>query len=265
MSKQSNKLPITKKQLEILHFLFQFRFLTTNTLQHLLNHKNPTRIQQWLLDLTKEEYINQFYDRTTLIGRTKSAVYCLNKKARKILKTQDDCDPYVLSQIYREKTRSEEFQNHCCYIAEMYLQLQKLHDGKDGRLKMSFFTRSELIPYKHFPQPLPDAFITVEEKDKKTHYFLEVFDLDIPKRPVKERIRRYIQCEQGDWNEKTNDTKFPIILFIVRNRLKQRNMKKLIQMVRDEEYSDLPFYITNKEEIKEKGMGNIQWQKVERE
>ncbi len=126
MKQQSIKQPITKKQLGILLLLYQFRFLDTHTIQLLLHHKLPTRIQSWLQDLTRKGYIHQFYDRTSFVERTKPAVYCLSTKARKILKEQKECEVYVLNQIYREKDRSEEFKNHCCYIANLYLLLNTL-------------------------------------------------------------------------------------------------------------------------------------------
>ena len=103
----------------------------------------------------------------------------------------------------------------------------------------------------------------IKQKGKHIRrYLLEVLDLDIPKRVLKERIRRYIASEQGDWNEMTNNLKFPTVLFILRNKHKQRNIKKLIQKVRNEEFSYLPCYLTNKEAIKEQGLENIIWEKV---
>lgn len=266
MKQQPIKQPITKKQLAILLLLYQFRFLDTTIIQLLLNHKIPTRIQQWLKDLTNKGYIHQFYDRTSFVERTKPAVYCLTTKARQVLKGQKGCKLPVLNQIYREKDRSEEFRGHCCYVAQIYIKFRALNTGTKGQGTIDFFTKSQLIGYNHFPQPLPDAYFAIKQKGKKINrYLLEVFDLNIPKRVLKERIRRYIASEEGDWKEKTNNTKFPIILFITRNKYKQRGMRKLIQKVRNEEFSYLPLYLTNKEAIKEQGMENIAWEKVEEE
>jgi hypothetical protein len=167
MKQQSIKLPITKKQLEILLLLYQFRFLDTNTIQLLLNHKLPTRIQQWLQDLTVKGYIHQFYDRTSFAERTKPAVYCLTTKARKILKEQGECKRPVLNQIYREKNRSEEFKAHCCYVAQIYLKLRALNTGTKGQGTIDFFTKAELVGYNHFPQPFPDAYFAIKQKGKK--------------------------------------------------------------------------------------------------
>ena len=265
MKQQPNKQPITKKQLAILLLLYQFRFLDTTTIQLLLNHKLPTRIQQWLKDLTTKGYLHQFYDRTTLIGRTKPAVYCLATKARKILKEQKDkdCKLSILNQIYREIDRSEEFRAHCCYVAKIYIQLRDQYEKSNENQELKFFTKVELTGYDYFPKPYPDAYLVIEQKGKHIRrFFLEVLDLNIPKRVLKERIRRYIASEEGDWKE-TVGSKFPTVLFILKNKHKQRNIKKLIQKVRDEEFSYLPFYLTNKEAIKEQGLGNILWEKVE--
>ncbi len=263
MKQQITKLPITKKQLVIILLLYQFRFLDTNTIQLLLNHKLPTRIQQWLKDLTTKGYIHQFYDRTSFVERTKPAVYCLTTKARKILKEQKGCKLSVLNQIYREKDLSEEFRAHCCYVAKIYLQLRDQYEKTKGKGEIKFFTKVELTGYDYFPKPFPDGYFVIEQKGKHIRrYLLEVLDLNIPKRVLKERIRRYIASEQGDWNVMTNNLKFPTVLFILRNKHKQRNIRKLIQKVRDEEFSYLPFYLTNKEVIKEQGLENISWEKV---
>jgi len=129
---------------------------------------------------------------------------------------------------------------------------------------LHFYTKVELIGYNHFPQPLPDAYFAVRKKGVKTRrYFLEVFDLNIPNRALKGKIRRYIESEKGEWEEQTNNTEFPIILLIAKNKYKQRSMRKLIQRVRDEGFSSLPFYLTNKEAIKTQGMENISWEEVE--
>jgi hypothetical protein len=263
MKQQTTKLPITKKQLAILILLYQFRFLDTTTIQLLLNHKIPTRIQQWLKDLTSKGYIHQFYDRTSFVERTKPAVYCLTTKARQILKEQRKCKLPVLNQIYREIDRSEEFREHCCYVAKIYLQLRDQYGETKGNGEIKFFTKVELTGYDYFPKPFPDGYFVIKQKGKHIRrYLLEVLDLDIPKRVLKERIRRYIASEQGDWNEMTNNLKFPTVLFILRNKHKQRSIKKLIQKVRDEEFSYLPCYLTNKEAIKEQGLENIIWEKV---
>ncbi len=264
MKQQSLKQPITKKQLEILLLLYQFRFLDTHTIQLLLHHKLPTRIQSWLQDLTRKEYIHQFYDRTSFVDRTKPALYCLSTKARKILKTRGNCELNILNQIYREKDLSEEFKQHCCYIANIYLKLRALNTEMNGQETISFFTKVELIGYGHFPQPLPDAYFAIKQKGKNTkRYFLEILDLNIPKRALKARIRRYVESEEGGWKEKTNNTKFPTILLITKNKYKQRNIRKLIQRIRHEEFSYLPFYLTNKDAIKEKGLTSETWEEVE--
>jgi len=265
MKQQTIKLPITKKQLAILLLLYQFRFLNTTTIQLLLHHKLPTRIQQWLKDLTTKEYIHQFYDRTSFVERTKPAVYCLATKARQILKDRKGYKLSVLDQIYREKDLSEEFKAHCCYTAKIYLQLRNQYEKRKGNGELEFFTKVELTSYDYFPKPFPDSYFVIRQKGQHIRrYLLEVLDLNIPKRALKERIRRYITSAEGSWKETTN-LKFPIVLFILRNKHKQRNIRKLIQKVRNEEFSYLPFYLTNKEVIKEQGLENIIWEKVREE
>lgn len=262
MKQQIVKPPISKKQIEILVLLYQFKFLNTKLIQKLLKHNLPTRIQQWLKDLTIKEYVHKFYDETSFAKRTEPAVYCLSSKARSILKTQENVEKSVLDQIYRTKDFSEEFRNHCVFVADTLINLRDIYKKEDKDISLRFFTKVLLTGFDYFPKPFPDAYFVIEQKGKhKKRYLLEVFDLNIPKRALKERIRRYITAAEGSWKEATG-SKFPVVLLILRNKYKQRNIKKLIQTVKNEEFSYLPFYLTNKEAIKERGLENILWEKV---
>lgn len=256
---------VTKKQLKILLFLYYFRFLDTPTIQLLLRHKLPTRIQQWLQDVTRKGYIHQFYDRTSFVERTKPAMYCLSTKARQILKDQDACEQYILQQLYREKTRSEQFRHHCCYIAKFYLHLKENMKTTEGKETLNFYTKVLLYGNDHFPQPLPDAYFEIKRKEGETkRYFVELFEDRIPKRALKFKIQRYFTCkDNGEWDVETNNTPFPDILLIAQNKYRQRKLKRIVQQIQDEEYSELSFYHTNKEKIKEQGLCEEVWEKVE--
>src|SRR5260221_10807723 len=83
---------ITSKEKQLLFYIYQFRFLNTNQLQKLLNHKNPKRIQQWLKDLKDKGYIQRQEYKNTFENHTKPAVYYLTLKARKRLKTEKGYD-----------------------------------------------------------------------------------------------------------------------------------------------------------------------------
>src|SRR3990172_7174663 len=74
---------MTSRHTEILRFLYQFRFLSRNQLQTLLNHKHYNRIIVWLNELTENGYIRRYYDKKRV---TVPAIYLLGNKGRKYLK-----------------------------------------------------------------------------------------------------------------------------------------------------------------------------------
>ncbi len=255
------QLNITKKQLEILLLLYRFRFLDTPTIQLYLKHKLPTRIQQWLKKLKDKGYIHQFYDKESFVNRTKPAIYCLSFKSRKILETQKECEPYILSNLYREKTRSDRFKTHCNDIAKISYRLeqQAITEGKT----LKFYTMVDLNGYMHFPQPLPDGYISVRKKDIKTkRYFIELIDEKIPKRFIKSKIRRYSTCSEGDWDEQTK-VEFPIVLLVAQTPYEQKKITRCTRIVMNEEYYDLKFYITIKEKLLAKVLPTDLWKRIE--
>ena len=47
---------VTTQQLNILILLYRFRFLNTNQIKLLTNHKEPQQIQEWLKKLRQKHY-----------------------------------------------------------------------------------------------------------------------------------------------------------------------------------------------------------------
>ena len=100
-----NTLPkITKKQTDLLNYLYKFYFLNTNQFQKLLNHKNPQKIQKWLKDLKDKNYIATYdFKGNKFKERSEPFVYYLTTLARLKLKGNDKCDMGVLNRIYQTK------------------------------------------------------------------------------------------------------------------------------------------------------------------
>src|SRR5690349_3545627 len=94
---------LTTKQKELLTHLHTFRFLTTTHIQHLLNHKDPRRIQKWLKDLQEKNYIKSRIN--TL--KTTPTIYYLAPQSRQILKEAKNCTDEALAYLYQEHRRTE--------------------------------------------------------------------------------------------------------------------------------------------------------------
>ena len=92
------KQPYTNQQRKITSLLYQFRYLIVKQLMKLLNHKDPRRIQAWLIDLVKKGYLAKIE-----VEDKRYFIYCLDTKARQILKANEDTDSAVLKRLHKEK------------------------------------------------------------------------------------------------------------------------------------------------------------------
>lgn len=247
--KLSPKLPIiTSKQKEILLYLYKFRFLTTNQFQKLFNHKDPHRIKEWLSDLMNKGYIKRHFNRKSFVENTKPAIYFLAPKARQVLKTEKDLDFDQLEFIYKESKRTKKFISHSLSLAEVLLYLLF---KKEENEELKFFTKNELDRYEYFPQPLPDAFIAVKGQDTTRRYFLDLFDQYTPAFVLRQRVRMYLEyVENSDWDENTNYTPLPTILFVCPNESAKKHINFYAKALLEKTYEDkISLHLTTKAQI----------------
>lgn len=200
---------LNPKQLQILYLLYKFRFGTTD----LFVKSYGSKISRQYIDvrlriLCEQEYIGRKYDSTyKLQGRPAS--YCLLPKGVKLLKQQPDrFNPAVLRNVARDKREdvSDQFIRHSLSIFSIYNQCRRLY-GDD----LLFITKSNLYGRDTFPQPLPDAYLSLKD-DKTKHLFLESFEETIPLFVIKKRIRYY--ADYAEDNDLPPTRSFPGILFI---------------------------------------------------
>lgn len=261
-NKTVDKLPtITSKQKEILLLLYKFRFLNTNQFHKIFNHKDPHRIKTWLLDLMTKGYVKRHFKRTSFESNTKPAIYFLAPKARQILKSEKELDVSELEYIYKEGKRTQKFIEHSLFLADVYLYLRSQKEMND---ELKFFTKSDLQSYEYFPDPPPDAFISIHGQGETTHYFLDFFDDFTPPFAMRRRVRMYFEyAEKPDWDENTDTTPFPKILFILPNESAKKHVSKYASALLQKTYQDtVSYYLTTKIRIVLNEKDNI-WQKVE--
>jgi hypothetical protein len=253
---------LTKSQEDILFYLYRFRFLNRLQIQKLLRHKSFNRIIIWLNQLTTEHYIHKYYNPKKV---TIAAQYSLGIKSRKYLLEKakekgNKIQPHLLNRIWREHTLSDQFRTHCLFLADIYLSLvvpvAKTH------ATLYFFTKTDLYPHDYMPKPLPDAYIAIKERNgKMKRYFLDIFDPLPPRMILRRRITHYVDYfDNNTWQEITNHP-FPKILLVCPDDRSKRYLHRFIQKTL--EYSDLEFFLTTWELVKNKGMCGEVLEKVE--
>ena len=243
---------ITKSQNIILLLLYKFRFLHTYHFQKLLNHKNHTRINTWLSELTEKEYLQRYYDKQTIIK--KPAVYTLTKKARRLLKFNKQCTIEILNKIYREKQRSQTFIDHCLLVADVYLTLLS---RKKEEETIIFETKNTLTEYDYFPQVVLDAYIAIKTLQSIHRYFATIIDMTNRFYIVKGIVRQYLAYWQSDaWQENT-DKPFPSVLLICPDEKTKHLLSRYIAKTLHEEQTDIHFHLSTYEEVQKRGFVNI--------
>ena len=255
-----SKNKVTKKDHEIVDLLLKFRFLNTFHFQRILNHKNPTRIQVRLKKLLDNGYVKRIYEPKNFAQKAQPAIYYLAPKARTIVK--DTVDISQLEYIYKEHTRKEKFIMHCLFLADIYLFFYVRQENNE---EVKFFTKLELSAYRHFPDPLPDAFVAFKGQTNTRRFFLDFFDESTPAWVMRKRVRKYLDyAENSDWDEKTNYLPLPKLLFICPSETIKRHIYKYSEALLEKTYEDkIQLFLTTKTMIQFADKIDNIWTKVE--
>lgn len=254
---------LTKRHIEILTYLYRFRFLNRVQIQKLSGHKHFNRIIIWLNQLTTHGYIRKYYNPKII---TIAATYSLGTKGRKCLlekskEKESQIQRGLLNRIWREHTLSDQFRTHCLFLAGIYLSLVELVKKTDASLY--FYTKTDLYRHDYLLNPHPDAYIAIKEKNGKTkRYFLDIFDPLPPRMILRRRVKQYVDYfDENDWQEATGHP-FPYIILISPDERSKRYLKRYVQTVL-EYASDIEFYLSTWEEISAKGLRRDVLEKVE--
>ena len=256
----TNTSNITKKQLEILHLLFQFRFLNRPQIQQFLKHNDRRATNDLLSDLTNKEYIGRIYTET-FPEKIKPAVYYLIKGGVKFLKSKG-FDEKLLHKLYYENKRSESFISQSLLLADIYLNLSK-RKTSEADFKMAI---ANDYPGHQFSELLgdllPSAYIEQESQEGAEQYFLEILT-DIPIERLRQRIRKYLSFyESNEWEGGTSED-FPVILMICPDLktliyVKRYLKRKLVEMDAESFIAQLTII----DKFKEHGLTGDIWEKV---
>jgi len=242
----SQSLP--KPQLDILHYLYRFRFLTSTQLQHLLNQNTIRLTNYHLKNLITQNYIGKHYSRTLGLAN-QPAVYYLTSGSIKILSDQYKFDKRTVKRIYREKIRSQQFIAHASFIAEYFLYLR--NESAKTKHTFHFFTKTDLASHPYLIHPLPDAyFVRVDTMGKTKRYLVEVVEDSSPRFALRKRVEQYCDyIDDGKFTEVTGHD-FPALLFICPSIASMIYLKKHIGRIYEETSMDqIEVYISTREGV----------------
>ena len=217
---------LNNEQLEVLELLYKFRFGSNNLFAQYFGKKDRSFVHKRLSILLERNLIGKRFEPGYRLQGRPAAYYLTPDGARGLAEMRTiDIDP---NKIYKDKTVSESFVQHCMEIFAVHNQLRDAYGDP-----MRFFTKTELSleQYDYFPKPLPDAFIRLRAGNDKKQYFVEVIPSDQPFFVTTRRIAQYIKYqEDADWV--VSETSLPIILMLceteaLAKRLQKRAIKAL--------------------------------------
>ena len=223
----------------------------------MLNHKEPRRIKEWLLNLTGNGVVSRTYSKR-FGENTKPAVYFLDKKSREILKGQEWVNADLLNKVYREKTRSQYFRERSMFLADIFLNLRSQAKGE-----FHFFTKTDLEDHKYLPNPHPDAYIAVKEGKETKRYFLEIVSEQVPRYALRKHIEYLFKYYTSETWQKTTKHPFPTILLVCPSYVTRAFLSKFISQTRGYEEDELSFFLTTEDQIRSRGVKNDIWQKAD--
>ena len=256
----------TPKQQEIVKLHYLYRFLNSKQIQKFLNHKNKRRINDWLPDLVKKEYLQRIYDPSTFLGKTRPAVYYLGLNSIRWLKTQDGYDPKVLQKLYKDKNRSYTFISTCQLIADICLDLK---NQTNNRMSFDWATENEYTspksPY-YFSGMLselhPHLVFTRKKNNQKSFFLLEILTTKLPAYRVRKRIRTYLEfLTECEWIGHVQTA--PEILFVCETKellIRNKRYAKKLLVEAEEENIHLSFAQGN--EIQKNGATAKVWEDI---
>jgi len=238
---------ITKQQIQILIRIYDYRFVTTAQLQQVLSKKQIQQVQQRLNLLLKRGYIGRnFSSSDRLTG--KYASYYLLPKGMRVLKQAKGYtfNPKVLHNIYKDRTASTRFINHCIGLGDINCSLKRLHGSN-----LEYFPKNDLIDHDYFPDPRPDAYLRIgadtKSIEERSEHFLEYCEEIVPFFVYRKRIKQYVEYVYDELWEEATSRKSPTIRLVAETPVLQRRLQRFIKQYLNHYYmtAHAKFLITN--------------------
>lgn len=237
-----NTKQVTSKQIAVLKLLYRFRFGTTDLLARALDLKDGRYIHMRLDALVKQGYIGKNYDSTYKLEGKPASYYLLPeafaalKKQHKV--TGKELSDKTLRNAYKDKEASEQFIVTKLAVFTIYDRLRALYGNS---LKLWTKDQLNLEKYDYFPQPKPDAFLTIKPegiRPRDRDFFLSYLDDDTPFFVHVRRLQKLIDyMEAKEWEDATNSKLRGVLLVCESTSLLKRIRKKLAQLVDEDEAS----------------------------
>jgi len=247
---------LNQKQLALLHLIYRFRFVTTELVAQYQGRKSADIVRPRLTALAEMGYIGRKYDASYKLQGKHAAFYLLPDGMRALRRQPRAGYEYsqnVLHNIHKDKDASDQFIEHNLEILKAYAKLRTIYGDQ-----LQFFTKSDLAVYDHFPQPLPDAYLTIEASEGNKQYFLDVHHEARPLFVSARRIKQYADYADSQQWELT-ETELPEILALCDSTTMQLRLQKKLAK---NSHPKVNFLLTSLQALLQAGSDARVWQQA---
>ena len=257
----------TKKQQEILSLIYLYRFLNSTQIQTFLNHTNKSKINIWLSDLMKKNYLNQIHKKDFNQNHTPTTYY-LSGNGIRFISDLPGTEHLNLAKYYREILRTEDFIQRRTFLADIVLSLSIQNTDK---VTYRAYLPSELAKEEPnlnvFARLNPDLILIRFEQKRNELYLLELISSTLPLSSFKKRLTDYgAFIETTVLTDKTDGLRLNTLtlLLVCADKLQMIRSKRYLKRI--EQNAPLPqnitVWLTYQGAIKEKGLTGRIWEEV---
>ena len=208
---------LTQNQLDVLRLLYRYRFASRDLIAEFFNKKD---VYRQLLVLEDRGFIAKRYDPSYKLAGKPAAYYLTISGAHELLKVGDRIEDASIKKLYKAKQLSDEFVENCLSILFVYLQLRRL------KPTTKYFTKIDLHKddYSYFPNPLPDAYIRIDN----SQYFLNYIDSKKPFFAIARGLKLLEEYyDNGAWDD--TGTEFPMVVIVLEDAQLLKKLNRFIE------------------------------------
>lgn len=244
---------LNDEQLEVLRLLYKFRFGTNELFAQYFGKKDRSFVYKRLKILQEQGLVGKRFDSSYRLLGKPAAYYLMPDGARALQAARGTA--INIKAIYKDKSVSGQFVERSL---DLFVIHNRLKDEYGDSLK--FFTKVDLNreDYGYFPQPLPDAYIRLSDKQ----FFLDIFHDSEPSFVAKRRMKQYIKYdEDGNWE--VTETGLPKVVAVCESQSLAKRVQKYMSKALDDAWpdSEVVFAFTTKSALMSDGQAV--WQRAD--
>lgn len=269
---------LSRRQFELLKFLYSYRFVTTKQVQQFLGKAQIQQAQQRLNTLLAKSYIGRRYSsEDKLLGRYAS--YFLLPAGLELLKGYGG--KKALRLMKKDPTASWRFVEHSTAVGDVASDFRRIYkDILDGTI---YQTKTDMLKsasgmydgsddYEfvtdYYPNPLPDGFVSgwpLNPEQPLADCFVEVWHDNVPFWVYRKRIQYLIEyADDTIWKDYFLSDSPPILLVCDALTL-QRRVQRYLRRIYYDTTDDYMFLVTNRQLLHDAESDEAIWTRVDDE